>query len=49
MHAVSAPGVTPSPLVVSVNDFHYSHGHSHEVLLRKTAKKIGVKFEGELE
>ena len=47
-HAVVVPRVIPSPLVVNTNDFHCSHGHSHEALLYKTAKKIGVKLEGEL-
>ena len=48
-HAVIAPGAIPSPRIVNMNDFHCFHGHSDEVLLRKIAKSIGVKFEGELE
>ena len=38
-HAVIAPGATPTPSTTAViNDFHCSHGHIHEDLLRKTAK-----------
>ena len=43
------PGATPTPSTAAdINDFHYSHDHMHEDLLRKTAKQIGVKPEGQL-
>ena len=48
LHAVIAPGARPTPSAVDINEFHCSHGHMHEDLLRKTAKKIGVKFRGQL-
>ena len=48
MHTVVALEGIPIPQVVNINDLHYSHGHTCEALLRKTAKQIGVKLEGEL-
>ena len=39
VHAVIAPGARPTPSTAAdVNEFHFSHGHIHEHLLRKTAK-----------
>ena len=35
-HAVIVPGGIPSPQVVNVKDFHCSHAHSHEALLRNS-------------
>ena len=46
---VFAPGATPSPQIVIIDDFYCSHGPSYEALLVKTVKKIGAKLEGELE
>ena len=44
-----APGATPTPSTATdINDFHCSHGHMHKDLLRKTAKQIGVKLQGQL-
>ena len=44
-----APGARPTPpSTVDINEFHCSHGHMHEDLLRKTAKQIGVKLRGQL-
>ena len=37
--AVLAPGQLPSKTVVGINDYHCAAGHSHEVLLRKTAEQ----------
>ena len=38
-HAGIAPGATPMPSTApDNNDFHCSHGHMHEDLLRKTAE-----------
>ena len=40
-HAVIAPWVIPTPSTASsINDFHCSHGHMHEDLLRKTASRL---------
>ena len=48
-HAGIAPGATPmTSTAPGNNDFHCSHGHMHEDLLRKTAKQIGVKLQGQL-
>ena len=41
-------GAILSPQVVKINDCHCSDGHSHEPLLRKTVKQIGMKLEREL-
>ena len=49
VHAVIAPGVRPAlSTAADINEFHCSHGHIHENLLRKTAKKNGVKLQGQL-
>ena len=49
VHAVIAPGARPTPSTAAdINEFHCSHGRMHEDLLRKTAKKIGVKLQGQL-
>ena len=49
VHAVIAPGTRPTPSATAdINEFHCSHGHMHEDLLRKTAKQIGVKLQGQL-
>ena len=49
VHAVIAPGTRSTPSTAAdINEFHCSHGHMHEDLLRKTAKKIGVKLQGQL-
>ena len=49
VHAVIAPGARPTPpSAADINEFHCSHGHMHEDLLRKTAKQIGVKLQGQL-
>ena len=43
------PGATPTPsTAVDINGFHCSHGRKHKDLLRKTAKQIGVKLQGQL-
>ena len=44
-----ALGARPTPpSAADINEFHCPHGHTHEDLLRKTAKQIGVKLEGQL-
>ena len=44
-----APGARPTPSTAAdINDFHCSHGHMHEDLLRKTTEQIGVKLKGQL-
>ena len=49
LHAVIAPGARSTPLTAAdINEFHCSHGHMHEDLLRKTAKQIGEKLQGHL-
>ena len=49
VHAVIAPWARPTPSTAAdINDFHCSHGHMHEDLPRKMAKKIGVKLQGQL-
>ena len=48
-HAVIALGARPTPSTAAdINDFHCSHGHMHEDLLRKTAKQIGEKLQEQL-
>ena len=48
-HAVITPEAKPTPSTAAdINDFRYSHDHMHEDLLRKTAKQIGVKLQGQL-
>ena len=49
VHAMVTPGARSTPSIVAdINDFHCSHGHIHDDLLRKTAKQIGVKLQGQL-
>ena len=49
VHVVIARGTRPTPSTAAdINKFHCSHGHMHEHPLRKTAKKIGVKLQGQL-
>ena len=49
VHAVIASGARSTPpTAADINEFHCSHGHMHEDLLRKTAKQIGVKLQGQL-
>ena len=49
VHAVIAPWMRTTPsTAVDMNDFHCSHGHMYKDLLRKTAKQIGVKLQGQL-
>ena len=49
VHAVIAPGPRPTPSTAAdINEFYCSHCHIHEDLLRKTAKQIGVKLQGQL-
>ena len=49
VHAVIATEARPTPSTAAdINEFHCSHGHMHEDLLRKTAKKIRVKLPGQL-
>ena len=47
-YAVLAPGQLPNKTVADINDYHYAAGHSHEVLLRKTAEQQGFVLEGKL-
>ena len=46
--AVLAQGQLPDESAITTNDFHCAAGHSHEVLLRRTAKQQGTFLEGEL-
>ena len=46
--AVLAPGQQPNKSVIDINDYHCAAGHSHEVLLRKTAEQQGIVLEGNL-
>ena len=49
VHAVIAPGTRPTPpSAADINEFHCSHGHMYEDLLRKTAKQMEVKLQGQL-
>ena len=49
VHAVIAPRARPTPSTAAdLHDFHCSHGHMHEDLLRKTAEQIGLKLRGQL-
>ena len=49
VHAVTAPGARPTPSTAAdINEFHCSHSHTHEDLLRKTAKQIRVKLQGQV-
>ena len=49
-NATIAPGLSPSnrDTPVGINDFHVAQAHAHEGALRKTAKQMGVTFEGKL-
>ena len=46
-----APNSRKKPLSrdVDINVFHASYGHAHEVLLRATAKSLGVTLTGKLQ
>ena len=46
--AVLAPRKLSNKPVVNTNDYHCAAGHSHDALLRKTAKQQGVVLEGKL-
>ena len=47
--AVIAPGQAKAPTTpTDMNTFHCTYGHSHEVLLKKTAEQQGVNLSGEL-
>ena len=46
--AVLAPGQPPKKPAVDINDYHCAAGHSHEVLLRKTAEQQGIVLKGKL-
>ena len=46
--AVLAPEQPRNKSATNINDFHCVAGHSHEVLLRKTAGQQGIVLEGEL-
>ena len=49
VYAVIASGARSTPpTAADINEFHCSHGHMHEDLLRKTAKQTGVKLQGQL-
>ena len=49
VHTVISPGARPTPSTAAdINEFHCSHGHMHEDLLRKTVKQVGVKLQGQL-
>ncbi|CAM9733137.1 unnamed protein product [Sphacelaria rigidula] len=48
-YAVIAPGAPSSPQTADINEFHCSHAHVHEDLLRKTAKQQGKQLAGELQ
>ena len=48
-HTVIAPEAASTPsTTVEINDFHCPYGHMHEDLLRKTAKQLGTKLQGQL-
>ena len=46
--AVLAPGQLPKKPAIDINNYHDAAGHSHEVLLRKTAEQQGIVLEGKL-
>ena len=49
LQAIIFPRAIPRPQVFNINDFQCTHGHCHEVLLRKTMRNIGgEKLEGDL-
>ena len=43
---VLAPGQLPNKPAIDIDDYNCAAGHSHEVLLRKTAEKQGIVLEG---
>ena len=43
-----APGQLPKKPAIDINDYHCAAGHSHVVLLRKTAEQQGFVLEGKL-
>ena len=46
---VIAPGQAKAPTTpTDINTLHCTHGHTHEVLLKKTAEQQGIKVSGEL-
>ena len=48
-HAVIASGATPtSSIAAGTNDFHCSYCHMQEDLLKRTAKQIIIKLQGQL-
>ena len=49
VHAVIAPGARQTPSTAAdINEYHCTHGHMHEDLLRMTAKQIRVKLQRQL-
>ena len=47
--AVTVPGKAKAPTTpTDINTLHCTHGHTHEVLLKKTAEQQGVNLSGEL-
>ena len=49
VHTVIATGARSTPSTAAdINEIYSSHGHMHKDLLRKTAKQIGVKLQGQL-
>ena len=47
--AVMAPGQANAPTIATdINTFHCTYGHTHEVLLNKTAEQQGVNLSGGL-
>ena len=47
--AVISPGQAKAPTTpTDINTFRCTYGHTHEVLLKKTAEKQGVNLSGEL-
>ena len=49
VHAAISAGARSTPSsAADINELHCSHIHLHEDLLRKTAKQIGLKLQGQL-
>ena len=49
VHAAISPGARSIPSTdADINELHCSHIHMHEGLLRKMAKQIGLKLQGQL-
>ena len=49
VHTVIAPCArSTQSTAADINDVHYSYGHLHEDLLRKTVRQIGVKLQEQL-